>query len=401
MMAEENKRVLVISRDGERFPRWLEVLKKAGWAPVQVGSRDAGLEFLAGFSPFLMLLDIEPGEHVVDIDEDFAEQCREAGLAVIPILRNPDPEEVADSFRRGAVDVLMEPFSDEDMELALARAGSFNDLYRQNRGYRKRLETANRELRESLSILKMDQLAGREVQLNVLPRQALVYGEYEVAHKIVPSLYLSGDFVGYSVLLDRFLLFFMADVSGHGASSAFVTVMLSFMVRQISRRHTQDVDVDALVRAPEGLLEHINRQVLAMSIDKHLTMFAGSIDTQRDVLRYATAAQQPMPVLVSDSDARFLEGKGKPLGLFEGVRWSVNEISLPREFSLSIASDGLLECLPGATLAEEEQALLEACGRARMEHRSICAELGIDAMNEAPDDVSLLTITRKPRRGKR
>ncbi|HAD08917.1 MAG TPA: fused response regulator/phosphatase [Porticoccaceae bacterium] len=400
-MAEENKRVLVISRDVERFPRWLEILENAGWVPVQVPTRDAAVERLSDFSPFLMFLDIEPEEHVVDIDEDFDRRCREAGLAVIPILRKPEPEDVADSFRRGAVDVLMEPFSDADMELALSRAGSFNDLFRENRAYRKQLEAANRELRESLSILKMDQLAGREVQLSVLPRQALVYGDYEVVHKIVPSLYLSGDFVGYSVLLDRFLIFYMADVSGHGASSAFVTVILSFMVRQISRRHTQEVDIDALTRAPEGLLEHINRQLLAMNVDKHLTMFVGAIDTERDVLRYATAAQQPMPVLVSESGAVFIEGKGKPLGLFERGEWAVNEVVLPREFSLSIASDGLLECLPGETLREQEQALLEACGRARMEHRNICAELDIDAMTEAPDDVSLLTITRNRRGGKR
>ena len=400
-MEGENKRVLVIARDAERFSRWLEILEKAGWTSVRVATREEALARLSDVSPFLMLIDLEPDERIVDIDEDFARQCSDAGLAVIPILRRPDCEEVANSFRRGAVDVLIEPFSDADMELALARAGSFNDLYRENRAYRKQLETANRELRESLSILKMDQLAGREVQLNVLPRQALVYGDYEVAHTILPSLYLSGDFVGYSVLLDRFLIFYMADVSGHGASSAFVTVMLSFMVRQISRRHTQEVDVEALIRAPEGLLEHINRQVLAMNIDKHLTMFVGAIDTQRDVLRYATAAQQPLPVMVTEAGARFIEGKGKPLGLFEGARWSVNEVSLPREFSLSITSDGLLECLPGETLLDQEQALLEACGRANMDHRSICAELHIEDMAEAPDDVSLLTITRKPRDGKR
>ena len=399
-MEGENKRVLVIARDAERFSRWLEILEKAGWTSVRVATRDEALTCLPHVLPFLMLIDLDPNERVIDIDEDFARRCRDAGLAVIPIMRKPDPEDVADCFRRGAVDVLMEPFSDADMELALERAGSFNDLYRENRAYRKQLETANRELRESLSILKMDQLAGREVQLNVLPRQALVYGDYEVAHTILPSLYLSGDFVGYSVLLDRFLIFYMADVSGHGASSAFVTVMLSFMVRQISRRHTQEVDVDALIRAPEGLLEHINRQVLAMNIDKHLTMYVGAIDTQRDVLRYATAAQQPMPVLVSDAGASFIEGKGKPLGLFEGGRWSVNEIELPREFSLSIASDGLLACLPGETLAEQEAVLLEACGRAKLSHRSIRAELNMDAMTEAPDDVSLLTVTRKSRGGK-
>ena len=36
---------------------------------------------------------------------------------------------------------------------------------------------------------------------------------------------LSGDFVDYFRITDRHFAFYMADVSGHGASSAFVTVL--------------------------------------------------------------------------------------------------------------------------------------------------------------------------------
>ncbi len=397
-MVETNKRVLIISRDEKRYSRWLRFLESEGWVVSRVDTRDEALENIPNFLPALMFVDIESGEHVIDIDEDFAQRCRDSGLAVIPILSYPQPEDVTDSYRRGAIDVLIEPFEDADMSAAIERAGSFKDLYRENMDYRAQLESANRDLRDSLNTLKMDQLAGREVQLNVLPDQPLVYGDYEIAHRIVPSLYLSGDFVGYSVLLDRFLIFYMADVSGHGASSAFVTIMLSFMVRQISRRHTYEDDTEALLRAPEGLLEHINRQVLTMKVDKHLTMLVGSIDTHRDVLRYATAAQQPMPVMVTESGVKYLQGKGKPVGLFEDVHWVIEEIALPKSFSISIASDGLLECLPGSSMAEQEQSLLDACVRADMNHDGVCASLNIDAMKDAPDDVSLLTITRKPHR---
>ncbi len=398
-MDKENKRVLIISRDEKRYCRWLELLQGAGWELCRVDTRDQALETIPSFLPVLMFIDVEAGEHIVDIDEDFAQRCRDSGLAVIPILVNPDPADVVDGYRRGAIDVLIEPFDDTEMLDAIERAGSFKDLYRENMGYRAQLEHANRDLRDSLNTLKMDQLAGREVQLNILPDQPLVYGDYEISHKIVPSLYLSGDFVGYSILLDRYLIFYMADVSGHGASSAFVTIMLSFMVRQISRRHTHEDDTAALKRAPEGLLEHVNRQVLSMKIDKHLTMLVGSIDTHRNVLRYATAAQQPMPVMVSESGAQYLGGKGKPVGLFEDVQWAIEEMALPKQFSISIGSDGLLECLPGETLEEQEQALLNACAQAEMSYKSIADALKIDSVSDAPDDVSLLTIIRNPARG--
>ncbi len=399
-MAEDSKRVLIISRDSKRYSPWLEILQNADWVTCLVTTRDEALEVIPEFLPALMFVDVEADEHVIDIDEDFAQRCRDSGFAVIPILINPTPQDVADSYRRGAIDVLIEPFDAAEMIDTVKRSGLFTDLYRENLDYRGQLQRANRELQDSLNTLKMDQLAGREVQLNILPGQPLVYGDYEIAHKIVPSLYLSGDFVGYDVLLDRFLIFYMADVSGHGASSAFVTIMLSFMVRQISRRHTHEDDTAALERAPEGLLEHINRQVLTMKVDKHLTMIVGSIDTHRNVMRYAVAAHQPMPVIVTKPGAEFLKGKGKPVGLFEDAQWAVEEIVLPEnDFSICVSSDGLLECIPGETLSDREHALLDACVQAEMSHDGLCAALKIDDIADAPDDVSLLTITRRSGHG--
>lgn len=396
-MAKENRRALIISRDIDRYSTWLNILNSANWRVSRVDTRQRALKIISSDPPpTLMFLDIEPDEHVKDIEEGFAQLCRESGMSVIPILTNPTPEDVVDSFRRGANDVLIEPFDGAEMQNAITRIGSFRDLYRENKIYQLQLESANRELNDSLNTLKMDQLAGREVQLSILPNEPLVYGDYEVFHNIVPSLYLSGDFVGYNMLLDRFLVFWMADVSGHGASSAFVTVMLSFMIRQISRRYTgSDDDTKSMLRAPEGLCENINRHILGMDVDKHLTFFVGSIDTQTSVLRYATAAQLPMPVMVSDSETLFLTGKGKPLGLFEDVVWPVKELVLPDNFSLTIASDGLLDCLTGDSIATQEQTMLEACGRAEMDHDSICTALKIGDIKAAPDDASLLTVVRR------
>ena len=83
------------------------------------------------------------------------------------------------------------------------------------------------------------------------------------------------------------------------------------------------------------------------------------------------------------------------MGLFDDVEWAVEEIALPKEFSLSIVSDGLLDYLPGDSLSANEQELLDACARAQMSHESICAELRVMEITDALDDVSLLTVVRK------
>ncbi len=392
-----NSRVLIVSSSIEHKEQWTEDLESEGWQVQCVASRDDALAAIPDFLPVLMFLDIQTQKQASEVDENFAQRCRDSGLAVIVVFADATPEDIAISFRRGAIDVLIEPFDKNDMFRAIARAGDFKDLYQQNRGYQGQLERANRELQDSLNILRMDQMAGRQVQLNLLPRGPLRLGEYTASHKIVPSLFLSGDFVGYSVAFERFILFYVADVSGHGASSAFVTIMLSYIIRQIIRRHINEGEPSALLNAPEGLIEHVNRHIMALELDKHLTIFAGSIDTQNHVLRYVMGAQLPLPIVITEEKAAFLPGKGKPVGLFEDATWAIEEMKLPDNFTLLAVSDGLFDCVKGDSMEEKEQTILDACQRVGPTggHDAICRELGVDRIENAPDDVSVMTVTRQ------
>jgi len=392
-----NSRALIVSSNIEKRGQWEEDLQSGGWQVRCAASRDKALAAIPDLLPVVMLLDVLAEEHASEIDEHFAQRCRDSGLAVIVVFADPTPEDIAVSFRRGAIDVLIEPFNKDELFRAIARAGDFKDLYQQNMGYRGQLERANRELQDSLNTLRMDQMAGRQVQLNLLPRAPLSQGEYTISHQIVPSLFLSGDFVGYSVAFDRFLLFYVADVSGHGASSAFVTIMLSYIIRQIIRRHINEGDPSVLLSAPEGLIEHVNRHIMALDLDKHLTIFAGSIDTERNVLRYVIGAQLPLPIVITKEKVVFLPGKGKPVGLFEGASWAVEEMALPENFTLLVVSDGLFDCIGGDSMEEKEQAILAACKRVGPAggHDALCRELGIDKIEKAPDDVSVMTVIRQ------
>ncbi len=390
----ENKRALIISADHVRRTVWAGYIEELGWRVQYVDDRTAAVESIGEFLPALMLLDLQDGERPIDIDEGFAQRCRDSGLAVIPILAEPRPEDVAVSFRRGASDVLIEPFTMADVAVAIERSGEFKNLYQENMDYRLQLERANRSLRESLNTLRMDQLAGRQVQSSILPDQPAVCRGYQVSHTIVPSLYLSGDFVGYNVVFDRYILFYFGDVSGHGASSAFVTVMIAFLLRQLRRRHIVEKDMEALGRAPQGLAEHVNRQLLAMGIDKHMTFFAGAIDVERNTLRYVVSALMPQPILASGGEAQFLPGRGKPLGLVKDASWKIHELTLPDKFALVVASDGLLDCIPGENLEQKEAGILSRVAAANQSHSEVCIELGVDDIKDAPDDVSVLTVTR-------
>ena len=389
----ENKRALIVSADREERAVWVAALMAAGWGVEAVEQRNQALARIPEFLPSLLLLDLGAGELPADVEESFAQRCRDSGLAAVVILRDPSPSDVAASFRRGAIDVLIPPFTASDLMAVVERAGQFKDLYQENMDYRRQLERANQELRESFNVLRMDQLAGRQVQLDILPRQPLQCRGYRVAHSIVPSLYLSGDFVGYNAVFDRYVLFYFGDVSGHGASSAFVTVMLSFLLRQLRRRHVVEKDFAALARAPGGLAEHLNRQMLDMDLDKHLTFFAGAIDAERGRFRYVVSALSPPPILVTRTSAEFLPGSGKPLGLFKDASWVIQERDFPPSSALVVVSDGLMERIGGATSAAREAHLLDLLAGVAPDHDRICDALGLNLIKEAPDDISVLTVT--------
>ena len=312
---------------------------------------------------------------------------------VVVALDDTHGDQVADFFRLGVADVLTANSSAQALEQTLERVGNLAETRQRVSAYSAELEKTNVELQESLRLLKQDQLAGLEVQKSLMPESPLAFGDYEISHSITPSLYLSGDFVGYNFVLDRYLLFYFADVSGHGASSAFVTVLLRFMIGRVIRRHMLEHDYVALAQAPEGLVEYINNQLLATGLGKHLTIVAGSLDTETRQLRYVVGAQQPQPILISGGKAKFLPGKGKPAGIFEDASWVVEQIHLPERFALVLLSDGVYDLLPNKEIENKERTLLRYLSTSSGNIDQLKEALFIDYIEDPQDDISVLLLT--------
>lgn len=391
-MTHKAKSLLILGAK-EAASSWRSALEQSGWGVQSLPWQALPMQDLCCQHQVIVL--IPDGDDIASIAAMVRDCPESEAAAFLPVLANPSARDMLALIRLGICDLLLRPFSEAELVATVERVARQRGLYQENRDYSQELEKTNKELRDSLNILKMDQIAGRQVQKNLLPQSPLVFNGYSVAHRIIPSLYLSGDFVAYNLVFDRYILFYLADVSGHGASSAFVTILLRFILKRIIRKHVRDNDVAALAKAPAGFIEHVNRQLLATGLEKQLTMFAGAIDTHTNMLRYGVAAQVPMPVFVVDDDARFLPGKGKIIGLFEQATWSVEEIALPKQFRLVMVSDGLLETLPGKGLAAQEQYLLETLAQAPANHQQICTALGLDNIAEAADDISILTICRE------
>jgi len=297
--------------------------------------------------------------------------------------------DVMQALRLGAADYLWKPVADLDMLIhAVEAALERSRLRQENSRFKQELEAANLRLREYVNELQQDQRAGREVQLGMLPPTPMAIDGYRLEHHIVPSLFLSGDFVDYFRITDRHFVFFIADVSGHGASSAFVTVLLKNFSRRLRREYRP-----RMLTAPGEILRWLNQELLESQLDRHVTMFVGVVDCQESTLAYANAGHFPAPVLVLGEGSRYLELPGKPLGIFPDLRFASAVIALPEHFRLALFSDGVFEVMTDPSLAAKEARLLTTvAGEVGLE--SLCAALGLDANLEAPDDVACLLLSR-------
>lgn len=369
-----------------------EDLVDTDWQVTQFEDISEAIAAIKTKRPAVVALDLP-----LDLMQDkfFAPLSLDLATAYIVILPEVNPREVAKFFHQNASDVLIKPFAENRFQEAIERASEFKSLIRQNLEYRQQLEQANRELNDSLHLLELDQIAGSQIQNSLLPPTPLQKDKYEIAYRISPSLYLSGDFVGYNILYDRYLVFYVADVSGHGSSSAFLTVLLKFVFSRLLKRHKANKDLDAMSMAPKGFIEHINRQIMALDLDKHLTIFAGSLDMQKNILRYSVASHMPMPVLISNGGVQTLKGRGKPVGIFSKCSWEVQEIELPDKFLLALVSDGVLELLPGKSLKEKEKFISDSVSQSDESIEDICERLGVSkTKKDAPDDVTVLTLRK-------
>ena len=102
----------------------------------------------------------------------------------------------------------------------------------------------------------------------------------------------------------------------------------------------------------------------------------------------------PLPVMYSNGDAQYLQGRGLPVGLFDEAEYSDHEIELPQSFSLTLLSDGILDLLPGDTLQEKETQLPQLVSSAGGSLEGLSTALGLANLADMPDDIALMVLCR-------
>jgi serine phosphatase RsbU (regulator of sigma subunit) len=387
-------KVLVIDNDSDRASELAALAASAGFTTSVASSSDASTSNFDDSSDWdVLLCDVNATPEAWQAE---GSSLRELNVQV-PVMMFSNESRSAGMMRAlqlGANDFFAMPVGDSEALFAsMERCVRLRAMARELGRSREALEAPNRELRNTVRVLKKDQQAGRQVQMRMLPTSPMVVGNYMFSHTIIPSLYLSGDFTDYFTVDDHYVVFFMADVSGHGSSSAFATVLLKNLFAR--KRSDYLRRSDNTILAPVAMLELANRELLELDVGKYATMMVGVLDQLDNSLRYSVAGHLPLPVLVSDAGARYLQGQGNAVGMLEDAQFSEQRLELPEAFMLAQFSDGILEILPPKNLVDKEAFFLDVFSKTADTPEELVSRLGLDSAETAPDDIAALFISKR------
>jgi sigma-B regulation protein RsbU (phosphoserine phosphatase) len=266
-----------------------------------------------------------------------------------------------------------------------------------------RLRQVNAEKERIRSELRV----ASQIQQSMLPHSHLQQDGVDVFGSLVPAREVGGDLFDYFIR-DQKLFFCIGDVSGKGTPSAILMAGTHSFFRAFSAHDDN----------PARIMHHINESACqGNDTNMFVTLFIGVLDLHSGQLRYCDAGHDK-PILLREKvkvkSEKFPTGQSTglqtldcnphlPVGIFDDVRYDVQETFLSDGSTLFLYTDGLTEAMN----AERKQFglqrvhdVLESYAERPLNPKDI-----LDAMTQAlhrfvknaeqSDDLTMMAITLK------
>ncbi len=398
MQPERNKAkivtILVVEDDAAVRTAIAGALIGQGHRVVLANGPDEAIERFHSASPDLVIIDIHlPRADSFDTLQQLLELAPDLPIIILATRANTD--DLMRALRLGVSDYLILPLADNLMlEHSVKNSLRRARLVEENSRIRRKLEMINAEMEERIEIFQQDQQAGRHVQINMMPVPPQTIGSYTFNHRVFPSLYLSGDTVDYKLVSRHEVLFYIADVSGHGSSSAFITILLRFRIEQMRKEYLRGRFTGDFT--PAKILGLLNRDLLESGLEKHITLFVGVLDDATNALTYSVAGHQPLPLLYQNGHADFipLARSSFPIGLLAEAEYFNETITVSEDFAVILFSDGIFEFLKQGDMAAKEAQLRAVVASCKGDFASIKTTLALNKSISVPDDIAVMSVTR-------
>lgn len=189
-------------------------------------------------------------------------------------------------------------------------------------------------------------LAG-EIQAGLLPGESYAFNALACAGAHVSCEEIGGDYYDFIPYNDDVLTVTIADVTGHGPSSALLMVACKTMLTTLI-----DMGVPLVER-----VGRLNEYMIHHSAESQfITFFHADIDTRSKTLSYCNAGHNPPMLLSRDGPLQKLEPVTPPLGIMT-VSFEAEPARFEPGTRLFMYTDGVTEAASPAGELYEEQRL--------------------------------------------
>ncbi len=304
----------------------------------------------------------------------------------------------------GADDFANKPVERAEMEVLLRAADRVISLEKRLEEQNRCLQEANAGLHKAQDEIQRDLRHAAALQTGILPIQKQL-GPLNIGWFFRPASFIGGDTFNYLSLGNDCYLFYTVDVSGHGISSALISMYLTNLLTSASERLGHACACGGrggLTLDMATLVEDVNAHLLdTLDFSEHyFTMILGVIDTRLEQLHLVQAGH-PKPFLIDTRSCQVteLDCTGFPVGLIPGAQFETYSYPFKPGSRLGLFSDGMFEMKDRQGEPLNEQHLALALGSsahlpAGEAVDSICqvwlGEEHTDA--DQPDDLSFVIV---------
>ncbi len=393
-MDTESARILSVEDESTVRRSIVTYLEDSGFEMLEAENGRIALEVFEREHPDLVLCDLRmpevDGLRVLEkLSIDYPE------TPIIIVSGTGDMRDAVEALKLGAWDYIMKPIQDMmTLEHAVRKCLERARLIRENREFREHLVETNRALEESLHQLEEDESAARRIQFQLLPPARGEVLGVQFSRMLKTSALLSGDFVDYFQIDESRVGFYIADVSGHGVSSAFVTVLLKTTMNALLEQYRQAENDTVLY--PDRVLKSLNDDIYTQDFDKYLTMFYAVLDLGEKTLSYSNGGHFPYPLLNQEGgEPEFVGEKNLPVGLFSHAEFKTETMTIPDRFVMGLFSDGVFELFPRESLDERLLILQNEMSHFDVDLESLYEGLGLETVDTPPDDITMLLVRKE------
>ncbi|MBL0391529.1 SpoIIE family protein phosphatase [Ramlibacter monticola] len=287
------------------------------------------------------------------------------------------------AIRLGAFDFLPKSPHSEELAVAVRNALERRQLLAERERLYLELQRKVHELEQTSEALRRDLQRAEVIQRALLPHSPPPMEGYCIQAVYRPGQHVGGDLYDVVRLGERHLAFYLADATGHGVTSA----MLSVLFKQ------RLVLVDAtsgLPLSPAAVLDAVNRSICEAHAAPGLFLTAvfGLLDTSNASLTVASAGHPPVLHLRAGRETRLVRRTGPALGLAHDAQYHEEHLQIAAGDRILLYTDGLVPSGTERDLHRLQQVLAEQ----RSSVQDILAQLHDAAQGAERDDVTVLLL---------